>query len=1029
MKRGLLILIILISVLLINFVSAITINCDVLVVGGSSSGVAAAIQSARLGAKTCLIEETDWLGGMYTAAGISAFDGPAQNSPYYNTKCSETFCASTGLFEEIEKKIHYKYSFPDTIYPYLNLSKGSVSMSAFEPTVARDVLNTLVDYEDNLKNNVFYKTNVSSVIKSGNTVIGVNAVNSSGSHTFYANVTIDATELGEIINMSGANYIVGREDYTQTAEPHALGGPNNTECSIGSSCLPDNKTQAFAFAIVIKNYSTNKSMAMPADYDASKYSTPATGVDYTWSDYIKYGYTPDGSFSGAARFNYTKKFINWPNNGSDFAYSQNLTQWTKESILLMSKTEREALLKKALNHTLGFLYFLKNNAALGFVNNASTWGSYNEFSTDAKYNFTLIPYYRESRRIKGLDTLKENDISQFELPGNVTGRGKHFNNSIAIGDYNIDVHAVKVDSSKNNSENNEKLGGIGIATYPFQIPYTSLIPETIDGLIAAEKSISATHIAAGATRLQPITTIIGQAAGAAAALSAKKKIQPRDLSVRELQKTLIVKGKDALFYFSDVTETYPVFREIQILALDNVSRGYGAQQNYTFKPSENVSRVESAVFLARALEINLSDVPNCGGETFKDVSCTYGGYNETEALYKLVGDGMVCMSNATGKYYCPSHNITRAIMTSFLVESKNIINNTNTTATFSDVPINHKYYGQIEAAFLDGIVKGYGGGIFKPEENISRGEANLMIYRAFSRFNTAPMHSTPVLNSTNPATNDTNQNLTCYNQSSDDLDESNNKLSNVYKWYKNDLSTTVLLLPFDVDARDYSGNGNHGTVNGAVFRKIGGKIGGAYSFTGTNSYIQIADNQSLGVVNNFTIEMWLYDKNASVNRMLEKGDSYFILDDIAGASGCTATGRWQFLVKKNNVVYCVEDTAAHGQDIWYHVVGVKNDTHISIYVNGVLKASTAVSGNIDDDNLPMVIGSNDADKYFNGTIDEVRIYNKTLSAEQIRANYNLEYNKIVAQETTSGENWKCQVIPTDGFSDGEALNSSSLTIS
>jgi cation diffusion facilitator CzcD-associated flavoprotein CzcO len=160
-KELLFILTILSLLLFTTPAKANTINCDVLVVGGSTSGVAAAIQSARLGVKTCLVEETDWLGGMYTAAGISAFDGPLQNYYDRNPYASVNFSASSGIFREIEERIHWQYC-GQGIYPCKGLANGSVSVSAFEPSVARTVLNDLVkDLNDTLF--VYYNTTLVAV--------------------------------------------------------------------------------------------------------------------------------------------------------------------------------------------------------------------------------------------------------------------------------------------------------------------------------------------------------------------------------------------------------------------------------------------------------------------------------------------------------------------------------------------------------------------------------------------------------------------------------------------------------------------------------------------------------------------------------------------------------------------------------------------------------------------------------------------------------------------------------------------------
>ena len=127
MKTTLLILIGLISLL----TSCVSVRQDVLVVGGSASGTAAGIQAARLGAKTLIIEETPWLGGMLTSAGVSAVDG--------NHKLP------SGFFGE----------FRDSLVAYYGSAKalqtGWVSNVLFEPGVGNELLQTISKKEKNLE--------------------------------------------------------------------------------------------------------------------------------------------------------------------------------------------------------------------------------------------------------------------------------------------------------------------------------------------------------------------------------------------------------------------------------------------------------------------------------------------------------------------------------------------------------------------------------------------------------------------------------------------------------------------------------------------------------------------------------------------------------------------------------------------------------------------------------------------------------------------------------------------------------------
>jgi hypothetical protein len=152
--------------------------------------------------------------------------------------------------------------------------------------------------------------------------------------------------------------------------------------------------------------------------------------------------------------------------------------------------------------------------------------------------FALHPYYRESRRLIGVETLTETDILPVAggqvaaLPLNERGEVT----AIAIGNYANDHHYPSGDIPL--KPKSMVWGGRYTGT-PFTIPYTSLVPATIEGFLVCEKNISVSHMANGATRLQPLVLDIGQAAGMAAALCIRHQCQPRALPVRVLQDALL----------------------------------------------------------------------------------------------------------------------------------------------------------------------------------------------------------------------------------------------------------------------------------------------------------------------------------------------------------------------------------------------------------------------------------------------------------------------------------------------------------
>ncbi|MEO0685137.1 MAG: FAD-dependent oxidoreductase, partial [Cyanobacteria bacterium J06649_11] len=198
--------------------------------------------------------------------------------------------------------------------------------------------------------------------------------------------------------------------------------------------------------------------------------------------------------------------------------------------------------------------------------------------------FAFHPYYRESRRLVGLTTITEQNILPF--PGD-NAAALH-PDTIAIGNYPNDHHYPNVElKSKSTSKFKLKLkpksirwGGRLTGT-PFTIPYRSLVPQNTNGLLVCEKNISVSHIANGATRLQPVVMNIGQAAGMAAGICIELNCQPRDLPARTLQQALLndVQAPAAIVPLFNLLPSHPDWFTNQMYYLDNL-HNYPATDNY-----------------------------------------------------------------------------------------------------------------------------------------------------------------------------------------------------------------------------------------------------------------------------------------------------------------------------------------------------------------------------------------------------------------------------------------------------------------
>lgn len=517
-----------------------TITYDVLVVGGGASGSAAAIQSARLGAKTLIVEETPWLGGMITSAGVSAFDG-------------NKHALGGGIFGELRKKIEDYYGGPEKTFT------GWISLTCFEPKVAKQFLHQMADKEQNLS--VWFETKLLKVLREKNKIVGAIVRKKDGSEVeIKAKVTIEATEFGDVLALGNVPYRLGRDSKSDTGEPHA---PENA----------DDEIQDMTYCAILKNYKTKAPKVQPSpSYDPNQFKC-STSEDcdnpdesflnhklHNWESFITYAALPN-----------EKYLLNWPFRANDYLTTREIYE---------NFSSRSYHFQKAKEQTLNYIHYIQTK--LGHLE----WGlAEDEFPTTDHLPF--IPYVRESRRVKGVRLMVEEDV----IPKKNSFRPPIIKDSIAVGDYFLDHH-----HSSFFKPPNERLEEKLPTNAPFQVPYYSLIPENIDGLIAAEKSISVSHIVNGCTRLQPVVMLIGQAAGATAALSVKNNIEPRGINVIELQKILIDAGCQ-LFPYKDLWNYQPEFYAVQYLALNGV---FVDSHDFTFGSNTIVNEEEAAKMASKA---------------------------------------------------------------------------------------------------------------------------------------------------------------------------------------------------------------------------------------------------------------------------------------------------------------------------------------------------------------------------------------------------------------------------------------------
>ena len=532
--------------------------CDVLVVGGGTGGIAAALAAARAGRRVCLLEETDWIGGQLTAQGVSALDEHEHIERFGGTR------SYYALREAIRN--HYRRLSPALASAqHPNPGRCWVTRLAFEPRVAVEaLLGMAAPHVDARRLEILTRTKAARVEVSQDRIESVMAVNLDDRCwiRIRPRIVIDATELGDLLPLAGAEYVVGAETKAETGEPHAQPLEPKPHC-----------VQSFTYTFVLENTGLGHSHVIPRPerYEHYRNGQPYAlrihvhggeiyGEETRWLEYQVLEQVPgtkgglwtyrrliDASlFPSGTGYANDISMINWPGN-----------DYRDQSILDRPPLEQAQSLQDAKRVSLGFLHWLQTEAPRpgappGFPELKPRPDVFATVDALAKH-----PYIRECRRLRSRKIVVEQEVSAEYQRG---ARAQHFEDSVGLGWYPIDIHNSGPDDV-----------GVSCRTRPFQIPLGALIPVSVRNLLAGAKNLSTTHITNGCYRLHPIEWNVGEAAGALAAFALETGHDPVAIQAdtqlrRNFQRRLVGEGVP-LYWFTDVGVDHPAFPALQLAAV------------------------------------------------------------------------------------------------------------------------------------------------------------------------------------------------------------------------------------------------------------------------------------------------------------------------------------------------------------------------------------------------------------------------------------------------------------------------------
>lgn len=483
---------------------------DLLVIGGTASGVAAAVSGAKLGLKVALVESTNRLGGM-SSNGLGAADIRDQS------------CAS-GFFQEFREQVIGFY--------------GGGTGLKFEPRVANAIIKSMV-YEQS-RITPYLKTTAIRPILARNRVCGAEVCGAVSGKTgrILAGVTIDATDTADFAAACGVEWRAGREPISP-GEPHAgeiyFDDPEQTVLP-GSTGAGDTKMQSYAYLMVWKDYGEKGAPPIhkPEHYDPASFAH-SPDWDSTWN--ATCGILPNGKFE----INQHPFGIDWPGINYDYPIA---TEQRRQEI--------EGLYR---DRALGYLYFMQQERGhknLGLADDEFVDGG----------NFPTSLYVREARRVMGEHVLTEDQVT--------FARQRFRAESIAIGDYPMDSHATEQLKDPNRRDKGEGEMWLTSFTPWHQIPYGVIVPKRVEGLLVTT-AVSATHVAYGTLRMEAVRMSMGQAAGVAAYYAITRNLSLRHINPAWIQDKILSEHA-YISWNSDVTPNTRHFKAINFLGARGVFR-------------------------------------------------------------------------------------------------------------------------------------------------------------------------------------------------------------------------------------------------------------------------------------------------------------------------------------------------------------------------------------------------------------------------------------------------------------------------
>ena len=517
-------------------------SADVIIYGGTSGAITAAVQAKKMGKSVIVVSPDVHLGGLssgglgYTDTGDKSVIGGLSREFYQ------------GVYNHYDKEESWKWQKKSE---YGNKGQGTPAIDGdqrtmwiFEPHVAEKVFEKFVDDHNLIVHRDEWLNRDGGVVKDEARIISFTTL--SGKE-YHGKIFIDATYEGDLLATAGVSYHVGREAnsvygeewdgvqvgtlhhghwFSEDIDPYVVPGdpfsgllPRVSGEDPGIKGEGDNKIQAYCFRMCLSNHPDNRiPFPPPENYNPDEYELLARVLAKGWDE----------------TFN---KFDPIPNRKTD---TNNHGPFSTDNIGMNyeypegSYAKRREIIKEHEDYQKGLMYFLANDPAIpeDIRKEMNKWGlAKDEFVDNSNWPHQI--YVREARRMIGEFVMTENEV---------LGK-KPVPQPVGMGSYTMDSHNIQRYVKPDGYVQNE--GDIGVRVpHPYQIDYRSLIPKKkeCENLLVSV-CVSSSHIAFGSIRMEPVFMILGQSAATAAVMAIDQNISVQDLAYDELSKQLLKDGQ------------------------------------------------------------------------------------------------------------------------------------------------------------------------------------------------------------------------------------------------------------------------------------------------------------------------------------------------------------------------------------------------------------------------------------------------------------------------------------------------------